>query len=397
MNTRGKQLREKSEKLLNDSNAFMSKTAIVTTTIRLPRFLEGVCENVVTHKHEDVSCIVVGDEKTPAETSAFCEALSKKFGVPIFYLDIPAQERALAAYPELLTLVPHNSGVRKLLGNFIAYRDGCETLIMIDDDNFATDIDLVGFHGIVNNSPELEYVETDTGWFNVYESLVEERSIPFFPRGYPWGERKRVPTKIRKQKRALKIAVNSGLVLEDPDVDAITRLFWPIRVLGMAPGWGPNFALAPGTWAPFNNQNTSLSREAIPIHFTPAAGGRNSDIWTSYIMTRVIEHRGDAVSFGYPLVKQLRNPHDLWKDLDDELLNDRTSDQFVALVRSTPLTEKTYLSSLGELLEKMLAQLPALAGLSEGGTKMIGDFLREYQMWQRVCARAEKSFVAARV
>ena len=44
----------------------MRETAIVTTTIRMPRFLEAVLENVVRHARAGrTRIIVIGDEKTP--------------------------------------------------------------------------------------------------------------------------------------------------------------------------------------------------------------------------------------------------------------------------------------------------------------------------------------------
>lgn len=363
-------------------------TAILTTTIRVPVFLEELVANAVRYGHRDTFCIVMGDEKTPAEARPFCESLSAKTGIPVRYFDLALQEETLKDFPELLDVVPHNSGVRKLLGNFIAWREGCGALIMVDDDNFVTDSDFVGLHRIVDTAPAIPAVRSDSGWFNVYESVVEARGIPFFPRGYPWGERHYGPQRFARETNSRRVVVNSGLVSEDPDVDAISRLFWPIRVTAMKPEWSPHFTLAPGTWCAFNNQNTALARDLIPIHFTPHATGRNADIWTSYVMFRLVEHMGDAITYGEPMARQLRNPHDLWKDLDRELVNDRATDAFAKLLRVIPLTEKTYLGALGELCGGALDRLPSLTGVSPQGAEMMRGFFREYLVWQGACLRA---------
>ncbi len=366
----------------------MPKTAIVTTTIRMPVFLEDIAKNIVRHRHEqDVAITVIGDVKTPVQAGPYCQGLAEQYRIPVAYLNLALQEQALAPYPELSALVPRNSGIRKLLGGFLAWREGCDTLILVDDDNFPTDIDFVGAHGIVGHSPELKLVSSQSGWFNPYAAVVEERNLPIYPRGFPWGQRSpsSPPHRIASQSR--RVVLNSGLVLEDPDVDAVSRLFWPIRVTGMRPEWSPNFGLAPGTWSSFNDQNAAYAGDFIPIYFAPPSTGRNADIWASYVVCRLVEHMGDVVSFGHPLVRQVRNPHDLWEDLDRELVNIRAADQFTALLRSIPLTQPTYLEALAELLSGALRRLPEVAGLSEAGRSMMENFFKEYLVWQGVCNR----------
>lgn len=367
----------------------------------MPVFLKGVAANIAAHRHErEVSIAVIGDEKTPPEARAFCRDIAEKFRIPTTYLDLADQERALAPYPELITLVPHNSGIRKLLGSFLAWRDGCDTLILVDDDNFPTDIDFVGSHNIVGQSPPLKLVSSQSGWFNPYEAVVEERNLPIYPRGFPWGQRSPATPPRRIESKSLRVVLNSGLVLEDPDVDAVSRLFWPIRVTGMRPEWSPHFGLAPGTWSSFNDQNAAYAGDFIPIYFAPPSTGRNADIWASYVACRLVGHLGDVISFGYPLVRQLRNPHDLFEDLERELVNIRTADHFVALLRSIPLTKPTYLEALGELLTEALRRLPAVQGVSDAGRNMMENFFKEYLVWHGVCSRVlagERTPALARV
>lgn len=368
----------------------MKRTTFVTTTIRVPTFLEGLCENAARNGHRNLSGLVIGDQNTPPEARRLCETLTAKFRIPVTYLDLREQEEALASYPELLGLIPMNSGSRKFIGSFLAYLRGCEALIFIDDDNFVTDIDFVGWHEVVGTAAELDLIASDTGWFNIYESVVEARGIPFFPRGYPWGQRQNPPPRVERRRETRRVIANSGLVLDDPDVDAVSRLFWPIRVVEMAPEWRPRFGLAPGTWSPFNDQNAAYGGELVPIYFAPPSTGRNADIWGSYVVNRLVEHFGDAVSFGYPVVRQIRNPHDLWKDLEMELVNDRATDRFVALLRSVPLSAASYADALGELLAGGLEGLASLGGMPETELRMMGDFFTQYQTWHGVASRAAR-------
>ena len=59
-------------------------------------------------------------------------------------------------------------------------------------------------------------------------------------------------------------------------------------------------------------------REIIPVFFTPPSGGRNADIWTAYVINRLAEHMGDVIAFGQPLVRHIRNPHNLREDYRQE-------------------------------------------------------------------------------
>ncbi len=369
----------------------MSRTTIVTTTIRVPTFLRDVLDNAKRHHHEQIASLVIGDTKTPVETAEFCRSLSAASGISVTYLDIEAQRRALADYPQLWNMMPLNCGARKLLGNFLAYLDGCETLIMLDDDNFVAENDFIGWHGVVGTTVSLPIVTSSSGWYNIAETVVEASGVPFYPRGYPWSQRvpqsARPTVKIHPQ--PLRVAVKNGLVLEDPDIDAISRLFWPIRVTALRPDFAPQFGLAPGTWTPFNNQNTSLARDLIPVYYTPPSTGRNADIWTSFVICRLVEHMGQAVSFGQPLVRQIRNPHDLWRDLEDETCNNRATDRFVALLRSIPLSAPTYVGALEQLLRGGLAGMSALADVPEDQRNMMQRFFEEYQMWLGLFTNAE--------
>jgi hypothetical protein len=146
------------------------------------------------------------------------------------------------------------------------------------------------------------------------------------------------------------VAVNAGFWLDNPDIDALTRMERPLVVRGFSQKWpGSNIALCPGTWSPFNSQNTALMRDAVPAYFLSPYTGRYDDIWGSYILTRIAEHFEDVVSYGEPVVRQERNPHDLWRDLDVERNGMILTDDFCTALRSIPLAGSTYHACFGEI------------------------------------------------
>ena len=148
--------------------------------------------------------------------------------------------------------------------------------------------------------------------------------------------------------------MNGGLVFGDPDIDAVSRLFWPIRVTGFKEEFLPVFGLQEGTWSPFNDQNTAIARELIPVYFKPPSVLRNADIWTSYLIEKLTEGTGDVITYGQPIVEQIRNDHDIRRDYALEEIHNRATDNFVDLLRSIELTSVGYLSRLQETIELAL-------------------------------------------
>ena len=55
-----------------------------------------------------------------------------------------------------------------------------------------------------------------------------------------------------------KIIAKCGFITGDPDIDAVSRLFWPINVKNVKSA--KEFYFAPGTFTPFNDQNTSMKK-----------------------------------------------------------------------------------------------------------------------------------------
>jgi len=364
----------------------MSKTAITITTINVPKFIKGICRNLTSHNISGASILVIGDVKTPPETKKYCRKMADKFNVEIEYLDINGQKKALSKYKGLLELFPCNTPDRIILGGMLSYLRGCDRLIAVDDDNYTTEHDFVGFHSITGKEVNLKLIKNNTGWFNVHNALKEENDIPFYPRGFPWKQRNPESNKKTCISKKAKVVVNQGLVLENPDIDAISRLFHPIRATAMQSDFNLQFGLCPGTWSPFNYQNTSLCREIIPLYYRPLSTSRNADIWTSYLINKLAEHFNHVITFGQPLVKQIRNPHNLWDDLDVELINNRATDDFVSLLRNAELTKGTYFEAFGELLSKCQKDLGRIKTNVASEKKMISEFFVEYQRWYKIVA-----------
>lgn len=347
------------------------ETTITITTINEPVFLRSLCDNIKKNRHEkETDILIIGDKKTP-DITGFCQEVQRNTSVQIEYLDVAQQNKVIPK--PLLKMFDYNTPDRTILGGMLAYIRGAQRVIAVDDDNYVTEADFVGWHSEVGKSKNKQLISSDTGWFNVHESL--DADVEFYPRGYPFGERyKRVKVEISYARK--RTIVNQGLVLGDPDIDAIQRLAHPINAKRMNAKYEEQYGLL-STWSPFNYQNTCLYRELIPCYFRPKSGLRNADIWTAYIFNRLAEHMGDVITFGQPLVNQVRNEHNLFDDLDVELQNNKETDCFCAVIRNIELTNQTYFGALTELISKaeFINKFP-----------MAKRFIEEYRSWCEVVA-----------
>lgn len=326
--------------------------AITITTINKPMVIESYIKNIKTYEHENVQIIIVGDKKTPSGVGEYCKNLTKKCGIIIQYIDISFQKDYLKKFPELKKYLPYNSFSRRNIGDLLAYEQGFDTIIRVDDDNYPTDEDFIGMHSYVGSDYLKKIIKSTNGWFNVCEELIDEESIPFYPRGFPYSKRWS-SEQISTSTRRVKVVLNAGLWLGDPDVDAITRLCKPINAIKYKRTYGDTFALNKGTWCPINTQNTVYAREIIPASFVPPNVGRYDDIWSGYFLRKITDRFDHYVTYGSPLLFQKRNVHNLWDDLEKETNGNIFTDHLIHTMNSFDLSGSSYADCYYELATKL--------------------------------------------
>ncbi|MCX8126136.1 MAG: hypothetical protein N3E40_03215 [Dehalococcoidia bacterium] len=336
---------------------------IVVTTINLPTSVQGYCENISKfHRKGDTGIIVIGDRKTPKETSEFLAKLSKD-GFECLYYDISAQEQWLRKFPDLARIIPYDSDNRRNVGFLIAVERGAEIIISIDDDNYMTEADFVGEHSIVGKRHVLPSFSSSSGWFNVYSLMETCPARPIYPRGFPYCHRGE-KTDIREGRSSGRVVMNAGLLLGDPDVDAVTRLNEPVQTTNLQSY--DHFVLAPGTWCPINTQNTAFHRDVLPAYYYIPMGysfkglrlDRYGDIWSGYFARKIIDHMGDMVCYGKPLARHIRNTHNLFKDLGQEFWGMVLTDKLADVLKSVSITGNSYAEAYAALSRMM----PEMAG-----------------------------------
>jgi hypothetical protein len=266
----------------------MYKKYIVCTTINSPTEAVKKFDNL-----EGWNLIVVGDRKTPNDYVL-------ENGI---YLTPEMQE---SISKELSDLIGWNCIQRRNFGFVEALSRGADLIATVDDDNI----------------PYANWGEQLLLGDKVEVSLYESNQVAFDPVGatnYPKLWHRGFPLQLlsnrnygNKSTFFEEFQVQANFWNGDPDIDAIARM-------EHAPECNFEesvFPFASNKIAPFNSQNTILSKQVIHDYFLFPGVGRMDDIWASFY----VQARGHKVVFDRPTVYQLRNQHDLTKDMKGELI-----------------------------------------------------------------------------
>lgn len=337
------------------------KVALVNTTINVPKCLEAYLENAARHGHAGrVSLIVAGDNKTPPEAGSFLAGIGKKFGVTVKYLGVPEQKELLRRWPALDIVVRYNCIQRRNVGYLQAALDGADVIVAIDDDNFISGgDDYVGLHSVVGTETEVPVVSHPSGWWNICSRLQCDPPRQFYHRGYPKSKQDFKPAEAAVARKKVRVAVNAGLWLKNPDVDATANIEEPLNVVAMREIAGAQAcALAAGTWCPFNSQNTAFDAKLLPAMYLVVMLdwlrgyriGRLDDIWMSYFVRAIGDRMGDHVLYGPPVVTQDRNPHNFTKDLSEELGGYIVTEKLVEYLRGFKSAEAGWSGAYRDLI-----------------------------------------------
>jgi hypothetical protein len=348
------------------------KFALITTTIQIPYLLDNYASNFRKFGWDSVFFVVAGDRKTPYGIVDFCKKVEDKYKYEVHYLDLSTQK---SLSPDLDTYTSVDTITRRNFATLFAFKNKADVIVTIDDDNFIMSDDYLKEESIVGNIIELSSISSNTGWFNVCETLREEKGKMFFHRGFPINQRKITGIEVNRKKS--KIVANAGLWLKAPDTDAVAWLnFGELNVTDFRSDmFGDNFVLEKGTWCPFNTQNTAVAREAVPAFFLNRPQLRYDDIWLSYVLRKIADHLGHSVSYGNPIVAQERNVHNYLKDLVKEIDGMERTPALVEELRAIRLKGNDYWTCTAELVNKLSNKF---ADLKEG-----------YRIWLRALMNLE--------
>lgn len=360
------------------------KITITTTTIHIPTLIEDYIKDIIKYGRQDyVDFVITGDKKSPIEAYEFCKNLQKKYAINIDYMGVEEQDKYMEKYPKFKNYLPWNCLQRRDVAILKAYDNGADIIILIDDDNFLACEDYVGKTLHLGNMKNFDTVETSNGWYNICEHLEDANGRLFYPRGYAWDKRIKDGSYLWKNEN-IRSVVNAGFWLGDPDIDAVQRLASPIDVISY--NREQNFALGREIFCPFNSQNTAIHRDVVPAYFLCPDIGRFDDIWASYFLEKICWHLKDYITFGQPLVKQIRNEHDLYVDVRAEEFGTKYTSDFCNWIKEIKLTQKTYRDCAIELATKLKEVIDTKSFMELPATKraFFNQFIDGMKIWTSI-------------
>lgn len=281
------------------------KIGVVTTTINAPTALA-----VLAYNNPEIEFFIAADEKTPPEAEEWCYENIKPES-SCHYLTVEQQKDLGYKSSEI---IGWNTDSRRNIAVLEALKAKCELLISWDDDMYPLNkwmfSDLRNlfawpFSGLMIGSP---FCWLNTGDF--YLNQFRARGVP----ADDWGLRQ-VATVAGAQ-----IGAWQGIILGVPDADGISSISNHPQAQ-YANGWLANgFVAHPRTWTVFNSQWTAFLPELAPA-FAQFYGAqkRNTDIFASLLMRRIMRDRNLYTHFGPPAAYHNRTARKLFNDLQAEM------------------------------------------------------------------------------
>ena len=374
------------------------KFGIVVTTIYHGEFIDAYYDHFSKNGNlEDVNFYVIGDLSTPK----ICQEKVEKYtaqGLPWYFFDPESQEKFLAPFPELAREIPWKTDNRRNVGFLMAYRDQCDVIIAIDDDNFPKEQwpFIVG-HAVVGQTLSLPTAIGYEGWFNLCSMMNIDcpslgASDTVYAMGFPYQRRSLVCSTVSDELSQGLVAINAGLWSGDPDVDAATRL---VTRCSAQENFQQEYLLAPNVLMPINTQNTALIRDAIPAYYYVKMGhpiggmklDRFGDIFSGFFVQKCAQAMGHRIKVGSPVVEHRRSPHNLYKDLWNELAGMVVIDDMLPLLETPLSSANSYSDAILELSFRLKEWSANQQGFlwDDGLKQYFGNVSDNIKLWVDVC------------
>ena len=277
----------------------------------------------------------------------------------VVFLSVDRQKKLGYQTTELL---PFKSYSRKTIGYLYAIEHGAKIIYETDDDNYP-------YEGNIGFRPEgtgkfLVY-STTSPVVNPYEHFGQST---IWPRGYPLENIGDPPHHTFVKCGHVKPLIQQGVVNGDPDVDAVFRLTRKdtgVKLDVEFNSKAPPVLLPPGSYAPFNSQNTLFLYDAFwGLMMPPGPAMRVTDIWRAYYDKRLLEEINGYLAFFGPNAYQERNSHSYLDDFMDEKTLYHDAGRFITFLRNWKPTKSDFFNRILELIvacveEKFLEPIDA--------------------------------------
>ncbi|MBC7120980.1 MAG: hypothetical protein H5T33_05310 [Candidatus Methanosuratus sp.] len=262
-------------------------------------------------------------------------------------------------YKRYLEVIPERAHAETSFGFLVAYEEGAEFIVELDDDVFINSLMLGHKENLFGEGGKT--VHSKSRWYNTLDSISLTSQNRFFPRGHPYSPEARTEDYAWDGSGG-SCVLNMGHWIGNPDFDALTILYHggmdgrcAIRGECLI---NEKVVVGKGTYFAVCSMNTSFVTKVIPafyqLYMNAMGVDRFDDIWSGIFLKRVADHLGDRVCLGKPVGTHEKRPRSVFKDLKSEMdgmaLNESVW-RFVDGELSGSSYADSYLS-LADLLEK---------------------------------------------
>jgi hypothetical protein len=215
------------------------------------------------------------------------------------YFDYAAQQAVMGRnYPA----IPHKSAATRNFGHYFAYTEGYDVVVALDYDCRTPPGYLESHLAALGDVVDAPAVRGD--WINSIETPG------LYARGYPYEFRNESASRVTETTATGRVRVNMGVWENVLDMNGVDKL---LAEPGPDPGLrGDRNYVALGN-IPLCGMNTAFEAELIPAYFfLPDVFfegwqlSRHDDIWGGYVLKRLMDLRGDLLSYGRPVVEHTR-------------------------------------------------------------------------------------------
>ena len=333
------------------------RIALISTTINVPKVLA-----FYRSLGPDVAFFVAADEKTPLEAYSFCA------DIPNCEMYSPDRQKELGY--KCSELLGWSNDSRRDIALLEAVKSGADIIFSVDDDMYPMGLDFFERFEIMLSEPYSGFLYfVPEHWFDVGKQTFN--SAP--QRGLPLGV---ATVNDFSFVHDVQIGAMQGIILGTPDTDAATTMARHPFVHSATDILRNGFVINPKSKAVFNSQITAFRRELAPCFAQfYQAQGRNTDIFASLIMRRVMRERGLYTYFGPPFSFHNRSPRDPRLDLAAEQWGRENIIRFSDCLEATILTSGTVAHQTRHLYEA----LNAAGHLPEGMMEAVSAFLDDIE------------------
>lgn len=304
--------------------------SIVTTTINSPTIATQKFCKIAQEKQ--YTFFIVGDKKTPHD---LYQNLERKYGTSVKYVHPDEQEYN---FKDLSDNIGWNSIQRRNIGFIYALKNNAEIVATVDDDNIPYDSWSSDLY--IGQEIECDLYETSNG---VFDPLSVTNYPQLWHRGFPIDLLLEKNSYVYKGKNYIKPLIQADLWDGDPDIDAMCRLnHKPLVKFNISE---PYYSTSV---SPFNSQNTFLHQSVMKYYYVLPHVGRMDDIWPSYAIQKKFPN---SLIYNTASVYQDRNPQDLIKNLENEIIGYRNTLKLINNEDVLPSKSKEFIEIYQSLYE----------------------------------------------